>query len=126
MRNVNVLWCQLQIKETNISTLVFLIKLGQHVQHIKHVKKDYRVNLSTFAYRLFHEDVFSILGAKCSGISNISVLYIQHFGRDSMYAALVISYLILVETLVVLGGKSLLESLDQYILNLAWVIELIV
>ena len=55
------------------------------------------VNLTAFAYRLFHEDFSSILLAKCSGISTILILYIHLFGRDSMYIALVTSYLILVE-----------------------------
>ena len=42
------------------------------------------VNLSAFAYRLFHENFSSILRAKCSGISTVSDLYIQQFGRDSI------------------------------------------
>ena len=53
------------------------------------------VNLSAFAYRLFYEDFSSVFGAKCCGISTISIFYMQQFGRDSMWVALVISYLIL-------------------------------
>ena len=69
------------------------------------------VNLSTFAYRLFHEDFSSVLGSKCSGISTISILFVQQrFGRDSIWVALVISDHILVEISEVLGGKSLLIS----------------
>ena len=61
------------------------------------ITKITEVNSSAFAYKLFREDFSSILGAKCIGILTISILYIQQFGRDSMWMALIIFYLILTE-----------------------------